>query len=174
MLSTIDDSLKRLDEISQSNDSNMQSSIANLVSELNNIKTLLTPTKLNLSSSGSTLTPSMGAQIKCSFSLAPGAYFSIRMKTLAGSLPASNITDSKLGANILPFAGCSNPVNPTMNPFMFPWVCIPNLSPFIPTNPTTFFENAPITTTNSKAMCMFAPGGVVNFINSGQINAKTS
>ena len=130
MLSTINDSLKRLDEISQSNDSNMQNSIANLVSELNNIKTLLTPTKLNLSSSGSTLTPSMGAQIKCSFSLAPGAYFSIRMKTLAGNLPASNITDSKLGTNILPFPGCSNPANPTMNPFMFPWVCIPNLSPF--------------------------------------------
>ncbi|MBK2094608.1 type VI secretion system PAAR-like protein IglG [Francisella philomiragia] len=173
MLDIINDSLKRLEAISN-NDEDIKDSISNLVSELNNIKTLLNPTKLNLSSSASTLIPSMTAQIKCSFSLAPGIYLSTRIKTLAGNLPASNITDSKLGANILPFAGCTNPANPTMNPFVFPWVCIPNLSPFIPTNPTTLLENAPINTMNSKAICTFAPGGIVNFINSGQINAKTS
>ncbi|AHB98680.1 type VI secretion system PAAR-like protein IglG [Francisella orientalis] len=173
MLDIINDSLKRLETISN-NDENIKGSISNLVSELNNIKILLSPTELNLSSSASTLTPSMTAQIKCSFSLAPGVYLSTRVKTLAGNLPASNITDSKLGANILPFAGCTNPANPTMNPFVFPWVCIPNLSPFIPTNPTTLLEGAPITTMNSKAMCTFAPGGIVNFISSGQINVKTS
>ena len=171
MLSTIDNSLKRLEQI-KANDKSIKNSIGDLISELNNIKTLLSPTQLNISSNASTLVSSMGAQIKCSFSLAPGAYLSIRVKTLVGNLPASNITDSKLGTNILSFAGCVNPANPTMNPFSFPWVCIPNLSPFIPTNPTTLLENAPITTMNSKAMCIFAPGGIVNFISNGQINVK--
>lgn len=173
MLDIINDSLKRLETAPNSDDS-INNAISNLISELNNIKTLLSPTNLNLSGSASTLTPSMTAQIKCSFSLAPGVYLSTRIKTLAGNLPASNITDSKLGANILPFAGCTNPANPTMNPFVFPWVCIPNLTPFIPTNPTTLLEGAPINTMNNKAICTFAAGGMVNFISSGQINAKTS
>ncbi|APC96462.1 type VI secretion system PAAR-like protein IglG [Francisella frigiditurris] len=169
----LENSLQKLNGLQQ-NWGSIKGSVDSLISELNNIKSFLSPTKLNISSSASTLTPSMTAMIKCSFSLAPGTYLSIRVKTLAGNLPGSNITDSKLGVNILPFAGCSNPANPTMNPFMFPWVCIPNLTPFIPTNPTTLLENAPITTINSKAMCTFAPGGIVNFINGGQINAKTS
>ncbi|MBK2357768.1 type VI secretion system PAAR-like protein IglG [Francisella hispaniensis] len=173
MLDIINDSLKRLEEIATNNQST-SSSVSDLISELNNIRILLTQTKLNLSNNASILTPSMGAQIKCSFSLASGTYISTRVKTRTSNLPASNITDSKLGVNILPFAGCTNPANPTMNPFSFPWVCIPNLSAFIPTNPTTLLENVPITTINSKAMCMFAPGGIVNFINSGQINVKTS
>ncbi|MDE5039665.1 DUF4280 domain-containing protein, partial [Francisella tularensis subsp. holarctica] len=63
---------------------------------------------------------------------------------------------------------------PTLNPFSLPWVCIPNSSAFIPTNPTTLLENAPITTINRKAMCMFAPGGIVDFISSGQLHVKTS
>ncbi|MFC4892155.1 type VI secretion system PAAR-like protein IglG [Pseudofrancisella aestuarii] len=175
MLNTnlLENSLQKLSELQQDWGSS-KDSIDNLISELNSIKSFLSPTKLNISSSASTLTPSMTAMIKCSFSIAPGTYLSIRVKTLAGSLPSSNITDSKLGVNVLPFAGCTNPANPTMNPFVFPWVCIPMLTPFIPTNPTTLLENAPITTINSKAMCTFAPGGIVSFINSGQINAKTS
>ncbi|MDE5012742.1 DUF4280 domain-containing protein, partial [Francisella tularensis subsp. holarctica] len=35
-------------------------------------------------------------------------------------------------------------------------------------------EYAPITPRNSKAMCRFAPGGIVDFISSGQLNVKTS
>ncbi|MDE5022992.1 DUF4280 domain-containing protein, partial [Francisella tularensis subsp. holarctica] len=35
-------------------------------------------------------------------------------------------------------------------------------------------ENAPITTINSIAMCMFAQGGIVDFISISQINEKTS
>ncbi|MDE4992566.1 PAAR-like protein, partial [Francisella tularensis] len=75
---------------------------------------------------------------------------------------------------IIPFAGCTNPANPTMNPCSCPWVCIPNLSAIIPTNPTTLMENAPITTKKSKAMWMYAPGGIVYFISSGQKNVITS
>lgn len=82
MLATIDDSLKRLEQI-KANDESIKNSIDDLISELNNIKTLLSPTQLNISSNASTLVPSMGAQIKCSFSLAPGAYLSTRVKTLA-------------------------------------------------------------------------------------------
>ncbi|MBK2109280.1 type VI secretion system PAAR-like protein IglG [Francisella tularensis] len=173
MLNIINDSLKRLEEIT-TDDESISSSVSDLVADLNNIKILLAQSKLHLSSNASILTTSMGAQIKCSYSLGSGIYLSTRIKTLTNNLPASNITDSKLGANILPFAGCTNPANPTMNPFSFPWVCIPNLSAFIPTNPTTLLENAPINTINSKAMCMFAPGGIVDFISSGQINVKTS
>ena len=174
MLDDIKNTINSLEEMKNVVDNSSLNAIDNILSELNNIKIILSPTKLTISSNATNLTSVMSGTIKCSFSVAPGSYMSIRATMLTSNLPSSNITDSKLGVNILPFAGCTNPANPTMNPFVFPWVCIPLLTPFIPTNPTMLLQNAPITTINSKAICNFAAGGVVGFINSGQINVKTS
>jgi hypothetical protein len=44
----------------------------------------------------------------------------------------------------------------------------------VPTSPTILLEKMPITTKDSIAMCMFAPGGVVSFTNPGQATVKTS
>ena len=154
--------------------SDIADSIKNLTDELNSIKIMISPVNINASGNASTKISVMGAMTQCSFGIMPGSYMSIRVTTLTSSMPSSNITDSKIGVNILPFGGCSSPTNPTMNPFVFPWVCIPTLTPFIPTNPTMLLEEAPVTTSNSKAMCSFAAGGVVSFTTPGQFNAKTS
>lgn len=156
--------------------SNASESLQNLSKELNNIKILVSPVNIKISSNASKLASVMGAMLKCSFSIAPGSYLSVRAKTLVSNLPSSNISDSKLGVNVVPFAGCTSPTNPFFKPpfIVPPLPCIPQLSPFTPTNPKILLENMPITTINSKAMCTFAPGGVVSFVNSNQINVKTS
>ncbi|AIT09610.1 hypothetical protein LO80_06295 [Candidatus Francisella endociliophora] len=154
--------------------SNIANSIETLSNELNNIKTILSPSSVNASNSASQLTSVLGATTLCSFGTGPGSYLSIRATVLTSMLPSSNITDSVIGVNVLPFPGCVNPSNPAKVPFVFPWPCVPLLTPFTPTSPTTILQGAPITTINSKAFCNFASGGVVSFINPGQFNAKTT
>lgn len=154
--------------------SDIADSIKNLANELNGIKIIISPVNINASGNASKMLSVMGAMTQCSFGIMPSSYMSTRVTTLTSSMPSSNITDSKIGVNILPFGGCSSPTNPTMNPYVFPWVCIPTLTPFIPTNPTMLLEKAPVTTSDSKSMCTFAAGGVVSFTTPGQFNAKTS
>lgn len=138
--------------------------------KIKNIKSHVEPAKLNLSSSASKLSIVLGAQTQCSFGIGLGSYIGTRVKTIIGDRLGSNISDSKLGINIIPFMGCSSPTNPFFKPpFMSPPLpCIPQVSSFIPTSPTVLLENTPITTINSKGICTFSPGGVISFINAGQ------
>ncbi|AXA32996.1 type VI secretion system PAAR-like protein IglG [Francisella adeliensis] len=158
----------------QSQSSDLANKINDLATELNNIKTIVSPVSVSAGGAASQVTSVMGGMLMCSFGIAPSSYLSIRATTLTSSLPSSNISDSKIGVNILPFGACTNPANPAKIPFVFPWPCIPTLTPFIPTSPTTMLEKMPITTMNSKAMCTFAAGGMVNFISPGQFNAKAT
>jgi hypothetical protein len=158
----------------QSQSSDLANKVSNLAAELNNIKTIISPVSLGSGGAASQVTSVMGGTLMCSFGIAPASYLSVRATTLTSSLPSSNISDSKIGVNVLPFGACTNPANPAKIPFVFPWPCMPALTPFIPTSPTTMLEKMPITTINSKAMCTFAAGGVVSFISPGQFNAKTT
>lgn len=172
MIEEIDELAKRVENLR--NSSSIEDSLASLANELKNIRTNISPVSINASSNASAISATMGAMTVCSFGVAPSSYMSTRFKTLSGNMPSSNITDSNIGVNILPFVGCSNPANPTMSWWYFPWICIPALSPFIPTSPNIFIENIPITTIKSKAMCTFASGGVVSFAAPGQINVKAT
>lgn len=146
------------------------------IQQIDNIKSHIAPVNINLSSNASKFAIVLGAQTQCSFGMGPSSYIGSRVKTMAGGKPGSNITDSKLGLNLLPFPGCSNPSNPFFKP---PWIvpplpCIPQVASFIPTSPTILLENIPVTTIDSKGICSFAPGGVISFINAGQSTAIIS
>lgn len=186
MATTIDMSIKRLQTLMQNYNSNFQSSfssrtdecsvfINDIIQQLNNLKSHIEPVNIKITNNASNLASVMGAQIQCSFGIGPGSYIGSRFLTNIGQMPSSNITDSKLGVNLLPFSGCSSPTNPFFKPpfIVPPLPCIPTITSFIPTNPTILLENSPVTTINSKGICTFAPGGVISFSNAGQNSTKT-
>ncbi len=157
-------------------DNGVADSLGNLSKELNNLKVVMSPNSFSISSSASTLASTMSGMLECTFSPAPGSYLSIRATTLVANMPSSNISDTMIGANVVPFPVCIAPTNPVAPAQLMipPYVCVPMLSPFTPTNPTILLENMPITTEDSIAMCMYAVGGVVSFTNPGQFTVKTS
>jgi hypothetical protein len=148
--------------------------INDTINKMENLKNQITPVNVKKSSNASKLISVLGAQITCSFGAGPGSYIGSRLKTMPGGKPGSNISDSKLGLNLLPFSGCISPTNPFFKPpFLVPPLpCIPQVTSFIPTSPTIFLEDLPITTIQSKGICTFAPGGIISFSNSGQNKAK--
>lgn len=174
MLDALEQVINKIDSLKKDT-SNKSKDLDNLSNELDKLKIIVTPVKLDISSNTSVFLSSLSGMIKCSFSVAPGTYLSVRATTLVGNMPSSNISDSKFMINIVPFGGCLNVTNPFFKPpfIVPPLPCIPTLSPFIPTQPTVLLENMPVTTEKSKAMCTFAPGGVVSFITPGQFNAQT-
>ena len=121
-----------------------------------------------------TMATCTGSQMMCSFGIGPGVYNTLRLTTLVNNKPAANISDNIPMVNITPFPGCSSPTNPLMNPFVYPWPCMPILTPFIPSNVTTMIQGAPINTMNNKAICNYAVGGIISFINPNQITTMTS
>lgn len=162
---------KQLSKVNETELSNLNT----LIKEINNIKALISPSITKTDSvSANMLSSVASALMKCSFSISPGTYISNKIKILTYNMPSSNIFDSKIGVNIIPFTGCTNPTSPLKNPFAMPWPCLPQLTPFIATNLTCLLDGFPITTKESKAMCTFAPGGVVSFLNSGQNIVKTN
>lgn len=148
--------------------------INDTIKKLENLKNQITPVNVKTSSNASKLVSVLGAQITCSFGAGPGSYIGSRFKTIPGGKPGSNISDSKLGLNLLPFPGCTSPTNPFFKPpFLVPPLpCIPQVASFIPTSPTVFLEDLPITTIESKGICTFAPGGIISFSNAGQNSTK--
>ena len=122
----------------------------------------------------STMATCTGSQMMCSFGIGPGVYNTLRLTTLINNKPAANISDNIPMVNITPFPGCSSPTNPLMNPFVYPWPCMPIVTPFIPTNVMTMIQGTPINTMNNKAICNYAVGGVISFINPNQITTMTS
>ena len=113
------------------------------------------------------------SQMMCVFGAGPSTYVSIRAMTLINKKPAANITDSILGVNIQPFPLCISPTHPLWQwskPFA---PCTPVAGPFVPTNPTTLIENAPINTLNNITTCSVG-GGTIKFINPSQFTTFTN
>ena len=171
----IDNIVNKVNNAKQT-DSGVTDSLDNLSKELMNLKVVISSNNFKISNSASKLAATIGGLIECTFGVAPGSYLSIRATTLITNKPSSNISDSMIGSNVVPFPGCTSPTNPFFKPpfIVPPLPCVPKLSPFVPTSPTILLEKMPITTKDSIAMCMFAPGGVVSFTNPGQATVKTS
>lgn len=117
----------------------------------------------------------MGATLMCSFGAAPSSLVVLPANcVMAGGPAAANIMDNKPMVNILPFAMCSSPANPTVAAataaalgVLTPMPCIPaTAAPWAPGSPTVTIGKMPALNNSSKLMCSY--GGVIQVSVPGQ------
>ena len=116
----------------------------------------------------------MGATLQCSFGAAPSTLMVLPANHVLGATPAANIMDNVPMLNVLPFAMCSSPANPTVAAataaalgVLTPMPCVPfTAAPWVPGVPTVLIGNMPAVDSNCKLMCNW--GGVIQVINPGQ------
>ncbi|MEO6158356.1 MAG: DUF4280 domain-containing protein [Ilumatobacteraceae bacterium] len=121
----------------------------------------------------------MGAQLACSFGVAPSPFVVIPTnKTLGGPTPAANIMDSKPMVNVMPFGMCTSLANPIVAAataaalgVLTPMPCIPAVAaPWVPGSPTVLLANMPALNNSSKCMCSY--GGVIQVVSPGQFTVQ--
>lgn len=117
----------------------------------------------------------MGANLMCSFGTAPSALSVLpKNKVMAGGPVAANIMDNVPMLNIMPFAMCTSPANPTVAAataaalgVLTPMPCIPaTAAPWAPGAPTVMLGGMPTLNNSSKLMCNW--GGVIQVAVPGQ------
>lgn len=117
----------------------------------------------------------MGANLMCSFGTAPSALSVLpKNKVMAGGPVAANIMDNVPMLNIMPFAMCTSPANPTVAAataaalgVLTPMPCIPaTATPWAPGSPTVLLGGMPTLNNSSKLMCNW--GGVIQVTVPGQ------
>lgn len=117
----------------------------------------------------------MGANLMCSFGTAPSALSVLpKNKVMAGGPVAANIMDNVPMLNIMPFAMCTSPANPTVAAataaalgVLTPMPCIPaTAAPWAPGSPTVLLGGMPALNNSSKLMCNW--GGVIQVTVPGQ------
>ncbi|MEG2174017.1 MAG: DUF4280 domain-containing protein [Oscillospiraceae bacterium] len=115
-----------------------------------------------------------GAQLMCSFGMAPSVLMvPPQNKTLCGT-PVANIMDMKPLGNIMPFGMCNAMANPMVASataaalgVLTPQPCIPVITgPWAPGSATVLIANVPALNNTCKAMCAY--GGVIQILNPGQ------
>jgi len=117
----------------------------------------------------------MGANLMCSFGTAPSALSVLpKNKVMAGGPVAANIMDNVPMLNIMPFAMCTSPANPTVAAataaalgVLTPMPCIPaTAAAWAPGAPTVMLGGMPTLNNSSKLMCNW--GGVIQVAVPGQ------
>ena len=117
-----------------------------------------------------------GATLMCSFGAAPGTLTVLPVnRTMCSNMPAANIMDYVPMVNIMPFAMCMSPANPTVIAataaalgVFTPMPCIPaTTAPWTPGSPTVLIANMPALNNTSVCMCMW--GGVITITVPGQV-----
>jgi Domain of unknown function (DUF4280) len=120
-----------------------------------------------------------GAQLQCSFGLAPSNLVVLPMnRRLTSNQPAANIMDYVPMMNIMPFGMCTSPANPQVAAataaalgVLTPQPCIPaTSSPWAPGSPQVMLANQSALNDTSTCMCMWA--GVITITNPGQTEAQ--
>ncbi len=117
-----------------------------------------------------------GAQLMCSFGMAPSALNVLPTNKTVTSTPLANIMDNKPMTNIMPFGMCTSLANPTVASatsaaagVLTPCPCVPAISaPWAPGSPTVLIANNPALNNTSKLMCNWA--GVIQIVNPGTTN----
>jgi hypothetical protein len=111
----------------------------------------------------------MGAQIMCTFGLAPAALMVLPQNKVLTNVPAGNIMDNKPFVNVLPFGMCTSPANPAVAAALgVPQPCTPQTpAPWIIGKPTVLIGNMPALDMTSKLMCIY--GGMIQILNPGQV-----
>ncbi len=115
-----------------------------------------------------------GAMLKCSFGLAPSSLMVLPINRVKTIMPIANIMDNKPFVNIMPFAMCTSPANPTVAAataaamgVLTPMPCIPvTTAPWMPGSPTVLIGNMPSLNNSSKLMCTW--GGIIEVVVPGQ------
>ncbi len=115
-----------------------------------------------------------GAMLKCSFGLAPGSLMVLPINRVKTAMPIANIMDNKPFMNIIPFAMCTSPANPTVAAataaamgVLTPMPCIPvTTAPWMPGSPTVLIGGMPALNNSSKLMCIW--GGIIEVVVPGQ------
>jgi hypothetical protein len=99
---------------------------------------------------------------------------------MAGGPNAANIMDNIPCMNIMPFAMCSSPANPTVAAataaalgVLTPMPCVPvTAAPWTPGSPTVLIGGMPALNDSSKLMCSF--GGVISVNVPGQFTVQVA
>ena len=115
-----------------------------------------------------------GAMLKCSFGIAPGTFNVLPVNRVKTTMPIANIMDNKPFVNIMPFAMCTSPSNPTVAAataaamgVLTPMPCIPvTAAPWMPGSPTVLLGGMPALNNSSKLMCTW--GGIIEVVVPGQ------
>lgn len=116
-----------------------------------------------------------GAQLQCSFGLAPSALVVLPVnQMMTSNMPAANIMDNKPTVNIMPFGMCTSLANPTVSAatsaamgVLTPMPCVPmTVAPWAPGAATVILGNMPVLDNTSTLMCNW--GGVIAVTNPGQ------
>jgi hypothetical protein len=116
----------------------------------------------------------MGAQLKCSFGVAPAVLAVLPVNGVLTGTPAATIMDHMPMVNIPTFGMCQTLSNPTVASatsaamgVLTPMPCIPvTTSPWVPGSPTVMIGNSPALTDSCKCMCQW--GGVIEITSAGQ------
>jgi len=119
-----------------------------------------------------------GAQLMCSFGMAPSAYNVLPINKTVTTMPIANIMDNKPMVNIMPFGMCTSLSNPTVASataaalgVLTPCPCIPSISaPWAPGSATVLIAGKPALNNTSKLMCNY--GGVIQIVNPGTTNIQ--
>ena len=120
----------------------------------------------------------MGALLKCTFGIAPGALMVLPINRVLTNIPDANIMDSTPMANILPFVMCQSLANPMVAAAtaaamgaLVPMPCIPvTVAPWLPGAPTVLLGNMPALDNSAKLMCAW--GGVIGIQMAGQFTVQ--
>ncbi len=116
-----------------------------------------------------------GAQLQCSFGVAPGAMVvTPENRVNASNLPAATIMDNVPTKNIMPFGMCTTLSNPQVAAatsaamgVLTPQPCIPVTSaPWTPGSPTITISQKPALNNSCQLMCTW--GGVITVVSPGQ------
>ena len=117
----------------------------------------------------------MGAQMMCTFGMAPSALVVLPInRTFTDGVPDANIMDHIPMVNIMPFGMCITPSNPEVAAataaalgVLTPMPCIPvTPAPWVVGAPNVLLGNFPTLDNISTLMCTW--GGVITFIEPGE------
>jgi hypothetical protein len=121
----------------------------------------------------------MGAQMMCSFGMAPSSLVVLPAnEVFTNMVPDANIMDNVPMVNIMPFGMCMSPSNPTVASataaamgVLTPMPCIPNTpAPWTPGAATVMLGNFPTLDNVSQLQCIW--GGVITFVTAGEVTVN--
>jgi len=119
----------------------------------------------------------MGAQMMCSFGVAPSVLAVIRPTCLCNNVPMANIMDFAPMTNIPPFGMCTTQSNPAVAAATAaamgtptPAPCVPVTTPWTPGKAQVLVGGMPALDIGSKCTCAW--GGSISITNPGQTNTK--
>lgn len=115
----------------------------------------------------------MGAQMMCSFGLAPSALVVVPQgpPILIENKPAATIMDHVPLMNIMPFGMCTAPTNPAVIAALgAPSACVPvTPAPWVPGSPTVSLGGPPKLALNNSCKLNCVYGGIIQVINPGAV-----